>query len=109
MAKGAVYVNGLMAGLLEKVQDRGYRFSYLQEYLENPLNPSISLSLSRRQKEHQSEILFPFFSGLLSEGVNKEIQCRLLRIDENDDFTRLLKTAGDDTIGAITVKEIKEE
>ena len=26
----------------------------------------------------------------------------------HDDFTRLLKTAGEDTIGAITVKEIKE-
>ena len=29
----------------------------------------------------------------------------LLKIDEADDFTRLIKTAGEDTIGAITVKE----
>ena len=36
------------------------------------------------------------------------MQCRLLKIDENDDFTRLIKTAGEDTIGAITVKELKE-
>jgi serine/threonine-protein kinase HipA len=41
--------------------------------------------------------------------VNKDIQCRLLRIDENDDFTRLLQTAGDDTIGAITVKPADDD
>jgi len=54
-------------------------------------------------------VLFSFFSGLLSEGINKDIQCRLLKIDENDDFTRLLKTAGEDTIGAITVKAITDQ
>jgi serine/threonine-protein kinase HipA len=51
--------------------------------------------------------LFPFFYGLLSEGTNKEIQSKLLKIDENDDFTRLIKTAENDTIGAITIKEIR--
>lgn len=35
-----------------------------------------------------------FFFGLLSEGINKDIQCRLLKIDEDDDFTRLIQTAG---------------
>ncbi len=49
---------------------------------------------------------FPFSTGMLAEGINKDIQCRLLKIDEKDDFTRLLKTAGDDGIGAIAVKEI---
>jgi serine/threonine-protein kinase HipA len=48
--------------------------------------------------------LFAFFQGLLAEGINKDIQCRLLKIDENDDFLRLLQTAGNDTIGAVTVK-----
>jgi len=50
-----------------------------------------------------------FFYGMLAEGINKDIQCRLLKIDEEDDFTRLIKTAGEDTIGAITVKELTEE
>jgi serine/threonine-protein kinase HipA len=54
----------------------------------------------------QSTYLFPFFFGLLSEGINKEIQCKAYQIDEKDEFTRLLKTAKNDTIGAITVKEI---
>jgi len=29
----------------------------------------------------------------------------VLKIDENDHFSRLLKTAGENTIGAITVQE----
>ena len=43
---------------------------------------------------------------MLSEGANKAIQSRILKIDGNDYFTLLLKTAHTDTIGAVTVKEI---
>jgi serine/threonine-protein kinase HipA len=108
MAKAAVYMNDLFAGVLEKRAANDYRFTYATSYLADPSNPSISLSLPRSQKEHQCRVLFPFFAGLLTEGVNKKIQCRLWKIDENDEFTRLLKTAGMDTIGAITVKELEE-
>jgi serine/threonine-protein kinase HipA len=107
MAKGGVYVNGRMAGILEKSEDGQYIFSYDEAYYRDEHAPAISLSLPKTQQKHTHNELFPFFQGLLTEGVNKEIQCRLLKIDENDDFTRLLRTAGDDTIGVVTVKEIK--
>jgi HipA-like protein len=105
--KGTVYNNNVLAGYLEKDNTGNYIFTYEDLYLANKENPSISLTLSRMQKEHRSEKLFSFFYGLLSEGINKEIQCRLLKIDEKDDFTRLLQTSGDDTIGAITVKQME--
>lgn len=108
MAKAGVYNNGELAGYLEKRGPADYHFEYEPGYWANPLRSPISLTLPKTQRTYHSPILFPFFSGLLAEGVNKEIQCRLLKIDENDDFTRLLKTAGADTIGAITVKEIIE-
>ena len=108
MAKAGVYNNGVLAGYLEKRGPADYHFEYEPSYWANPLRPSISLTLPKTHQAYDSPMLFPFFSGLLAEGINKEIQCRLLRIDENDDFTRLLKTAGEDTIGAITVKEIIE-
>lgn len=107
--KGAVYNNNILAGYLEKNAEGKYTFRYHEDYLANRFNPSISLTLSRKQKEYHSDKLFSFFSGLLSEGVNKDIQCRLLKIDEQDDFTRLLLTAGNDTIGAITVKKIEND
>jgi HipA-like protein len=109
MAKAGVYYNNILAGLLEKQAPDNYLFSYSDEYIINPSLPAISLTLPKTIKEYQSPLLFSFFTGLLAEGINKDIQCRLLKIDENDDFTRLLKTAGEDTIGAITVKEITKE
>jgi serine/threonine-protein kinase HipA len=108
MAKANVYNNGKLAGILEKQSPDDYRFRYIESYFNDPRLPSISLSLLKTVIENQSPILFPFFAGLLAEGINKEVQCRLLKIDENDDFTRLLKTACEDTIGAITVQETNE-
>lgn len=108
MAKGAVYNNGMLAGYLEKHAPDDYRFVYEEGYRADPSLPAISLGLPKTEAEYQSPVLFSFFTGLLSEGINKEIQCRLLKIDEEDDFTRLLKTTGEDTIGGITVKEIEE-
>jgi serine/threonine-protein kinase HipA len=106
MAKGGVYINGLLAGTLEKGADGIYRFRYEDDYFYDNSRPSISLTLPKTIQAYESTDLFPFFYGLLAEGVNKDIQCRLLKIDEEDDFTRLLKTAGEDTIGAVTVKEL---
>lgn len=108
MAKAGVYYNNVLAGYLEKLHSEDYRFTYTDTYLADPSTPSISLTLPKVKAAHKSPVLFSFFAGLLAEGINKDIQCRLLKIDEEDDFTRLLKTATDDTIGAITIKEITE-
>lgn len=102
--KAKVYYNQILAGYLEKSDSR-YSFEYTTNYLNSAL-PAISFSFPKQVKVFESSSLFPFFSGLLSEGINKEIQCKAFQIDEKDEFTRLLKTAQNDTIGAITVKEI---
>ncbi len=107
--RGLVFNNGTLAGYLEKTADGSYIFEYESGYFNDVTKPSISLSLQKSQQIHHSQKLFSFFFGLLSEGVNKDIQCRAFRIDENDYFTRLLLTAGDDTIGAITVKPENDE
>ena len=108
MPKAEIYNNGILAGILEKKGPADYYFIYDTAYWRESSLPAISLTLPKSQQTYQSGTLFSFFAGLLAEGINKEIQCRLLKIDEQDDFTRLLKTAGEDTIGAITVKEIQE-
>jgi HipA-like protein len=104
-----VYYNGTLAGRLVKNNAEDYRFVYDSIYFADAKMPAISLTLPKARQEHQSDQLFSFFSGLLTEGINKDIQCRLLKIDENDDFTRLLKTTGEDTIGAITIKEMTDD
>jgi HipA-like protein len=107
VSKALVFYNNILAGNLEKKRSGIYTFKYNKEYLLNPVMPAISLTLPKSNESYEQSILFSFFMGLLSEGINKEIQCRLLKIDEEDDFTRLLRTADEDTIGAITIKEIK--
>ena len=102
--KAIVFYNDVIAGYLSKVNGK-YIFKYDENYLNKAKYPSISLSLLKRMQPYESDNLFAFFYGLLAEGDNKEIQCRKLKIDERDHFTRLIKTASENTIGAITVKE----
>lgn len=102
-----VYNNGMLAGKLVKVSIDKYTFTYDSDYLNDLGSSAISLSMPKTAEAYESKHLFPFFYGLLSEGVNKQTQCRLLKIDENDHFGLLLATASTDTIGAITIKEIK--
>jgi serine/threonine-protein kinase HipA len=102
---GKVFYGGELAGHIERRDDGRYRFAYQPEYLARPDARPVSLTLPLRREEFESPVLFPFFSGLLAEGNLKELQCRLHRIDPDDDFTRLLKTTRHDVIGAVTVKE----
>lgn len=104
--RGKVYFNDLIAGYIAH-EENEYVFRYDEAYFNNSETSAISLTLPKTQIEYRSKILFPFFFGLLSEGVNKKIQCRVLKIDESDHFTRLLKTANKETIGAIRVEEIE--
>jgi len=106
MRKAAVFLNNLLAGYLTERDDSKYSFSYEENYFLDSKLPSISLTLPKDQKEYISESLFAFFYNMLSEGVNKKMQSRQFQLDENDAFGLLLKTAGSDTIGAVTVKEI---
>lgn len=102
--RGKVYYRDHLAGSLEEAAS-GYRFTYDPAYLVDPAQPAISLTLPKQKDCFESSVLFPFFYGLLAEGVQKEVQCRFLKIDEADDFGRLIRTAGQDTIGAVTVHE----
>ena len=86
---------------------KNYIFTYDDAFLKDANNFAISLTLSKQKEPFVSKYLHPFFSNLLAEGNLKKLQCKQLKIDEEDEFTRLLKTANIDTIGAITVREEK--
>lgn len=103
--QAAVFMNERKAGILRQEPGR-YVFEYETNYLVSPEAPAISLTLPKTQRIHISPALFPFFAGLLTEGTNHSIQVRALRIDERDDFSLLLATAQQQTIGAITVREL---
>jgi HipA-like protein len=106
MRKAKVYRNGVLAGILTETDKGLYVFIYDDTYFNDNTKPGISLTLPKKQMEYSSEYLFPFFFNMLSEGTNRVVQSKQLKIDEHDFFGLLLATAGYDTIGAITVKQI---
>ncbi len=107
MRKLAIYRNKEYAGTLTEESWEKYVFKYDDAYYGNTLKPAVSLTLPKSQMEYHSPVLFPFFFNMLSEGVNRQLQSRLLKIDEQDHFGLLSATAQYDTIGAITVKTIE--
>ena len=109
MRKANIYRNGKLAGTLIQHNAKSYEFCYDDAWLFDKEMPSISLTLPKTKKIYRSDFLFPFFFNMISEGVNKQLQCRHYKIDENNYFDLLLATASKDTIGAITVVPVKTE
>lgn len=106
MRQLAVYRNGTLAGILTEENRQKYLFQYDDNYLLSSDSQSISLTLPKSKQVYISEILFPFFYNMLSEGVNLKLQSMTLKIDENDHFGLLAKTSQYDTIGAVTLKPL---
>ncbi len=104
-----VYWKRKLAGILKEESQTRYIFRYNDIYFADKASQAISLTLSKKQQTYVSNTLFPVFINMLSEGENKEVQSRLLKIDEDDYFGFLLKTAHSDTIGAITIKDISKK
>ncbi len=107
MTKLKVYQKEIFCGILERFEGE-YIFTYDNDYFINSDLPPVSLTIPKTTMVHRSEILFPFFFGLLSEGNLKDLQCKILRIDENDHFSRLKNTASYDTIGSVRVELLEE-
>lgn len=109
MSRALVYMHEQEAGELARLADNTFSFVYAPAYLAASNARPVSLTLPLRAEPYLAPDLFPFFYGLLSEGSAKDIQCRALKIDPNDAFTRLIKTSHSDTIGAVTVREVVKD
>lgn len=101
MNRAKVYYDKTLAGYLEKT-DFGYRFSYDSTYLKQPEAKQVSLTLPISNYPYNSNILFPFFDGLIPEGWLLNIAKEYWIFKSNDRF-ELLATLCRDTIGAVTV------
>jgi len=100
--KATVYYNKTPAGILEKTNGI-YTFTYLKEYIDADQRP-VSITMPFSKNPFESKVLFPAFINLLSEGSNKNMQCRHLKIADDDYFSLLLATARLETIGPLTVQ-----
>lgn len=104
MRKAEVYLHDRKAGnLVEEKKNSRYRFGYHSEYD----GPPISVTMPVEQREYEFDRFPPFFEGLLPEGVNLEMLLRTRKIDRDDPFSQLM-AVGEDTVGAVTVREVDE-
>lgn len=103
MAKRAkVLFDGILAAYLSE-SDEGYVLAYVDSYLDTPVCKPISLVLPAQKEPYRSNVLFPFFDGLIPEGWLLEIAVDYWKLKSNDRFELLLATCRD-TIGAVTVE-----
>ncbi len=109
MRAAAVYRNNDLAGILTEESRHSFVFRYDDIYYSDRSKPAVSLTLPKTQQKYRSKTLFPCFFNMLSEGVNRKLQCSRLKIEPNDHFGLLIATANIDTIGAITIKSINEK
>ena len=100
--KGHVFVQNKYAGIIKET-DEGYEFSYAAEYLasENALPVSLTMPLS--DEVYKSNVLFPFFDGLIPEGWLLGLVNRNWKIDPQDRFGLLIAVCKD-CIGDVSIK-----
>ena len=108
MRKADILFKGEKAGVLEQQDNGTFTFSYSENWMSDPTRPAISLTLPKAGSPFHSEHLFPFFYNMLPEGSNKQVACKLNKIDRNDHFGLLMTTAKFDTIGAVTIVKREE-
>jgi len=101
MKKARVLVNGVRAGVLEKLNDHQYTFTYATDYH----GPPVSLTMPTKKSVYEFNKFPPFFEGLLPEGVMLEALLRKYKLDQYDYFGQLLKV-GQDVVGAVTIEEL---
>lgn len=106
MRKALVKIDSITAGWLT-LNDDGYRFEYDKIYLSNPDARPVSLTLPIQVMPFTSNVLFPFFDGLIPEGWLLDIAEKSWKLNPRDRMGLLL-TCCKDCIGAVSVEEIKE-
>lgn len=106
MRQAKVLFKDQEAGVLAQHDDGSFTFSYNDIWLTDKNKPAISLTLPISEQPFHAPFLFPFFFNMLPEGSNKQVVCKLNRIDTNDYFGLLITTAKTDSIGAVTLVKI---
>ena len=107
MRKAKVLFKNEEAGILTQHDDGSFSFHYHVDWIANPNKQSISLTLPKTVKEFHSKYLFPFFFNMLPEGTNKQVVCRINRIDQDDYFGLLMISAKKDSIGAVKIIKLE--
>lgn len=104
MKQAKIYLYDIFAGVLTE-DENGYSFEYNRDYLASDSAEPISLTLPLSGKPYLSNVLHPFFDGLIPEGWLLDIAESNWKIDNRDRMSLLLSCCKD-CIGAVSVHPI---
>lgn len=107
MRQAQIYYKNHLAGILTEGED-GYEFRYLPDYLGLDGARPVSLTLPLQEKPFLSNVLFPFFDGLIPEGWLLDVAMRNTDISILDRIS-LLMLCCKDCIGAVSVVPINAD
>jgi serine/threonine-protein kinase HipA len=108
MARQAlIYFKEALAGTLMETET-GYTFSYHNDYLLLPNKQAISFAFPLNKQVYKSNILFPFFDGLIPEGWLLDIAEKNWKLNQKDRMGLLLACC-QNCIGAVSIIEQHEE
>jgi serine/threonine-protein kinase HipA len=104
MKQGNVYFQNVLAGIIREDED-GFTFQYNPDYLQRDDAQPISLTLPLRKEPYVSQVMFPFFDGLIPEGWLLDVAIKSWKINERDRMGLLLACCND-CIGAVSIEEM---
>ncbi len=107
MRRAKVYMYDDWSGTLVE-DEEGYQFQYRDEYLNKEDAEPVSLTLPLQKKAFRSQLLFPFFDGLIPEGWLLDIAEKNWKINARDRMGLVLATCRD-CIGAVSILPFEEE
>lgn len=107
MRKAVIKIETQIAGWLTQ-DDTGYHFEYSKAYINQRDARPVSLTLPLKQDVYTSNVLFPFFDGLIPEGWLLDIAEKNWKLNSRDRMGLLLLCCKD-CIGAVSVEEQKAE
>ena len=91
---GRVFVRNKQAGIIYETDD-GYEYVYDAAYLSDEAALPVSLTMPLSADVYKSNVLFPFFDGLIPEGWLLSVVERNWKIDGRDRFGLLLAVCRD--------------
>ena len=104
MKQANIFMYNNFAGILTE-DENGYKFEYDSAYLLSKDAEAISLTLPLTDKPYMSNILHPFFDGLIPEGWLLDIAEKNWKINNRDRMSLLLACCKD-CIGAVSVQPL---
>jgi serine/threonine-protein kinase HipA len=106
MRKAQIKMHDKTAGWLTQ-DENGYHFIYDEGYLKLEQPELVSLTLPLQNAPFSSNVLFPFFDGLIPEGWLLNIAEKNWKLNPRDRMGLLLACCKD-CIGAVSVHPINE-